>query len=141
MPWDTAESNPRRRWWRSPWMWGAAAVGLMLAVLLIARPAHRLTPTQARIVCATHLRQIGGALRTYANANGGAFPPDLPTLLRTRPLDPSLLKRPADGGAYVYLGRGLTTASPATAALMADGGGRNVLYADGHVEADSEFKR
>ncbi len=132
-------------------MWGAAAVGLMLAVLLIARPAHRLTPTQARIVCAAHLRQVGDALRTYADANGGAFPPDLPTLLRTRPLDPSLLKCPADGGAYVYLGRGLTTASPATAALMADGGGRpstdrsrggrNVLYADGHVEADSEFKR
>jgi hypothetical protein len=43
------------------------------------------------------LRQIGQALKKYAQARGGQFPPDLVSLVRTKHLAPGGLVCPASG--------------------------------------------
>ena len=134
--------------------------GCWMSVLL---PSLNRAREQAnRIKCASNMRQIGQALNMYAAANGGQFPPDLPTLLATSPgmgLGPAEFVCPSSqdssapgatpavqaanltkGGhlSYVYV-PGLTTRSPAGTVILYEpltnhnNDGMNVLHVDGSV--------
>ncbi|MGA2497267.1 MAG: hypothetical protein ABSH20_05975 [Tepidisphaeraceae bacterium] len=114
-----------------------------------------------RVKCASNLRQIGQAIRLYANDNGGRFPDSLPVLVTSTDLNPEVFVCPSSNAekavganmqeileqltkpehmSYVYVGKGMTTSTPVDTVVAYelpqnhDGDGGNVLYADGHVE-------
>ena len=129
-----------------------------------------------RVKCASNMKQIGLAAMMWAQDHGGRFPDDLDTIVTRYDLPaavfncPSSPDSPAQGAtaglmmedlhkpghlSYVYVGKGLTTASPVDAVVMYElprnhnGGdmgvtsgfgdkpmsdGMNVLFVDGHVE-------
>lgn len=113
----------------------------------------------ARIKCASNLRQIGQAIYIYAADHGGRFPASMTEVLLACDVTSAEFVCPASGDAtasgaraaqaaalagvgscsYVYLGKGLTSRSPASAVLAHERvghhvNGTNVLFADGHVE-------
>ena len=95
-----------------------------------------------RYSCGSNLKQIGMALLIYANDHKDAFPPDLETLTRAAEMPAKGLICPATGlkESYIYRGASLTTsATPWMITVYEtagnhDGGGRNVLFLDGHVQ-------
>jgi prepilin-type processing-associated H-X9-DG protein len=148
---------------------GIAMVGITHQTVWLARTpgpwfSHgRGRETANRVKCASNLRQIGQAILLYANDHDGQFPDTLQTLFKDEDLDltpgvfvcPSANDVQATGAtreeiarnldepnhmSYVYLGRGLTKASPKDTVVAYDREinhgrqGGNVLYADGHVD-------
>jgi prepilin-type processing-associated H-X9-DG protein len=137
---------------------------VVLPVLLLGMLAPSLCrsrETANRVKCASNERQIGQALLLYAQANSGRYPDDLETALVTQDISAEVFCCPSSNDekspgetaqeqaanlskghylSYVYVGKGLTTASPEDAVLLYentanhDEDGTNVLFADGHVE-------
>jgi prepilin-type processing-associated H-X9-DG protein len=115
-----------------------------------------------RVKCASNLRQISQAIALYANDHHGAYPDTFATILLTeditgqcfvcpstndeaapRPTTQATADALNSGGhlSYVYLGRGLNTATISSTAVVIyepianhDNQGMNVLFGDGHVE-------
>jgi len=149
-------------------------VFLLISIMLSSMCGSR--ELSRRVRCASNMKQIGLAAIMWANDHGGKFPDDLDTLIAHEDLPsaifncPSSSATPAQGPttqavlddfhqegrlSYVYIGKGLTTQSPADAVVMYElpdnhkdddmsitselsSGkkvhGMNVLYADGHTE-------
>jgi prepilin-type processing-associated H-X9-DG protein len=139
---------------------GAAVVLLGIIVILLSPKRHLGEPAW-RVICASHLKQIGQAMLLYANENGGTSADSFVTLLRTQDLVPDVFVCPkddiepaedvdafaADPGprhcSYLYLGDRLPmpfNALPAEAILAYDrldnheGDSINILFGDGHAE-------
>jgi prepilin-type processing-associated H-X9-DG protein len=112
--------------------------------------------------CYMNLVHIGIATNMYMMQNGGAYPDDLATLLAAGELGseefvcPATTDTPATGPttrataanltagghlSYVYVGKGMTTATPRTAVVAYEapsrhgGDGMHVLLADGSVKS------
>ena len=112
------------------------------ALLMSLRRAHDLAH---RAVCSANLRGAGQALRMYADANQGVFPPDLTTLVELGMTSARQFQCPFEGNVdeasydYQYFG-GLTDKSPPAWIIMYehlanhDNEGGNVLYVDRQVE-------
>jgi len=149
-------------------------IALLIGVLLPSLCRSR--ESSNRVKCASNMKQIGLAAIIWAQGHGGKFPDDLDSLVDGADLAPAVFNcptsadSPAEGAtkellledfhkpghlSYVYVGKGLTTDSPADAVVMYElpknhnGGdmsvtsefkdkpmsdGMNVLFADGHVE-------
>jgi predicted Zn finger-like uncharacterized protein/prepilin-type processing-associated H-X9-DG protein len=133
---------------------GLAIAGLILGVIafpvslaflfVILRSAPALSNAREaanRVKCASNMRQLGAAMLTYANDNGGQFPARLEDLLKSDPTLPNSAfvcpndakTPPAAGSAqaaaqeiasgkhcsYIYVGDGASTsASPANTVLL-----------------------
>jgi hypothetical protein len=163
--------------WKWRWTLGATAVVLLMFVCGIAmvgivhqtvwlarspEPLYRRgwRSQTVRVVCQSHMREIGRALRLYADENGGSLPDDLRPLVRNETLDPFHLICPGsdddesapgatpqeradhllDGGhcSYVYLGKGLSFGDGRAVLVEPlenhEGIGLNVLYGNERVE-------
>jgi prepilin-type processing-associated H-X9-DG protein len=143
----------------------ALSVASALAVKIFAasRSSFRQIGCQipSRVQCQSNLRQVGQAILLYTNDFNGVYPDSLQTILLTEDITPEVFvclntndtkatgpttqAIAADMGnpghvSYVYLGKGLTTATvqPSTIVvyepLSNHGDGMNVLFGDGHVE-------
>lgn len=135
---------------------GVAMGGLGAAILMPS--LNRARESANRVQSASNLRQIGQGLLIYANENGGKYPDDFKSLL-TMPdlITPDIMINPrtdnqlpdddaaarieyaATDGDYVYIGKGLNNAAPATTIVAYEKpesvtDGINVLFGDGHVE-------
>jgi prepilin-type processing-associated H-X9-DG protein len=137
---------------------GALSPVMTCAILLPS--LNRAREAANRIKCASNMRQIGLALKMYANddVRNNAFPPDLVTLTKAGMLEPDAFVCPSSndmvaGGtgwessmtpgsgfcSYIYV-PGLTDRASADAILLYepitnhDGDGSNVLFVDGRVE-------
>jgi len=113
-----------------------------------------------RIRCLSNLRQIGNAIRDYADANGGHYPDDWQSLFLHTDLGAGVFVCPSAndevaGGAttreiadnlrrpnhcsYIYYGKGLSTPVAPECVIAAEslenhsGDGMNILFGDGHV--------
>ena len=127
-------------------------VPLLISILLPS--LGRARETANRVKCASNMRQIGLAAVLYANdAEGGAFPPDLETLLATQDVTSAVMVCPSsdetpstdgllDAGdtlSYVWVGDGIDYTAGSDVPLLFEpvgnhgGDGGNVLFADGHV--------
>jgi len=167
--------KPKRR--RFPILMILVVVGvvfLLISIMLSSMCGSR--ELSRRVRCASNMKQIGLAAIMWANDHGGKFPDDLDTLIAHEDLPsaifncPSSSATPAQGPttqavlddfhqegrlSYVYIGKGLTTQSPADAVVMYElpdnhkyddmsitselssgkkAIGMNVLFADGHTE-------
>ncbi len=113
-----------------------------------------------RIKCGSNLRQIGVSIGRYAAEHGGRYPDQLEELFAydltpATLICPSSTETAAIGAttqavladlhagphcSYIYLGKGLTTATPSTTVVALESvanhnqAGGEVLYADGHVD-------
>ena len=134
----------------------AILISILLPSLNRAREAAN------RIHCSSNMRQIGLAIKMYANEFGGREgknPPDLAVVLATQDITPDVFCCPTSNDtpltgtvatpqqltagsgvcSYVYV-PGLTDYSSADAVLLYEpltnhtGDGCNFLYADGHVD-------
>lgn len=103
--------------------------------------------TAGRIKSASNLRQIGLAMKMYANDDlrgGNRYPPNFDELLKRGEITADVFDSPegdAPGGDYVYLFYpGLNDSASADIVVAFDkaaldqGDGTNVLYVDGHVD-------
>jgi prepilin-type processing-associated H-X9-DG protein len=146
---------------------GFAVAGLVLGFLgLFATAAlvpsfFRAKEMSNRVLCGSHLRQIGMAMFMYANENRGVYPPGPPELLATQDITPEVFVCPSTDHtpaarqsnqlqpynpvpgktlSYVYLGKGMTSTAGATTVLVYEPltnhnkAGINVLFGDGSVE-------
>jgi prepilin-type processing-associated H-X9-DG protein len=151
----------------SPAIAGLVLGGFELLVLLVvvtSMPLLGRSRETANVVrCGSNLRQIGQALRLYANAHAGRYPPDLETLLMTGDISPDelicaasddeaaagpttravidKLRSEARHCSYVYVGAGFTVGAVNETHVLAyeptgnhKGNGMNVLFGDGHVD-------
>jgi hypothetical protein len=125
--------------------------------------------------CATNMRMIGKAIRNYAADHGGALPDSLKSLIIGGYLDssdigvglPQILVCPSSrahndlgktkeewaanadmGGAYVYVGKGVTIRDRADTPILYEANvrhmrapGRKVMYLDGSLEWVPEQER
>ena len=133
-------------------------VGLFWITFIPSLSSHDSVP---RVRSASNLRQIGQAILLYTNDHQGQYPDSFATILLNEDVtsevfvSPSRNETPAIGPttqaiadqlaagghlSYVYLGRGLSTASVIPATIVAyeipldSNSGGNVLFGDGHVE-------
>jgi prepilin-type processing-associated H-X9-DG protein len=149
-------------WWRL--VFGAmAATGILVggfALLTWHEPCH-LRESAIRASCKSNLRQIGLACHLYADDHGELFPPNLKSLVPEYLDNPLIfncpstrsqgryrnksLQQAAAESQYTYVGAGIRTSAPASVILAYDKSldhhdkeghptGRNVLFADAHVE-------
>ncbi len=135
---------------------GCVAIVISLLSLTILLPVvGQMRESTRRTQCESSMRAIGQAARMYALDNGGAFPPDLATILRATPtlshenlVCPSSDDRVAGAGeilragqnlSYFWVGDGVTDRAGPSVVLMyepVDHHGRdgaNFLFADGTV--------
>ncbi len=150
-------------WWRGlGFLMGA--VGLLVGIFgtfLVPKPCH-LRESACRATCKSHLRSIGDACHYYADDNDMEFPPGLKAippdyLDLSRPLTcHSALREGLPKPHYAYE-PGLRADMPGHVALAYDNSlenhdregkktGRNVLFADAHVEwwpasREAEFQK
>ena len=69
----------------------------MCLISILLPSLNRAREAANRIKCSSNMRQIGLALRMYANSTpGSAFPPDLATLARSSTLTPDVFVDPSD---------------------------------------------
>ena len=124
----------------------AGSTGLMAAMIL---PALNQARGKARDMnCMNNLKQIGLACHMYADTHNDKFPESLDELVSSQLLSSNILHCPSASSerdvSYVYC-RGLTPKNIyRILAFDADGnhrgGGRNVLFCDGHVEWMTDMK-
>ncbi len=130
-------------------------IGIVLTVIiLVSHPESRAWEKARKAACASNLKEIGRACRTYADENGGLLPDDLSrlypeyinTLMAFRcpsandpPLSPDRIEQ---NGSYVYV-HGVAANDPKDTLLVHDKPtshhderyrGRNELYLGGRVE-------
>jgi prepilin-type processing-associated H-X9-DG protein len=137
---------------------GILILPLMIAILLPS--LNRARETANRVKCGNNMRQIGLALKLYANENRGQFPPNLELLLKTQDITADVFVCPScndttapgadvqtqaanlsKGGhlSYVYIS-GFTDIAGAETILLYEpitnhaGDGGNFLFGDAHVE-------
>jgi len=106
-----------------------------------------------KVISSQNMRSIGMALYTHAEANQGAFPPDLTTLLRNNSVTLEQFKNPYNGEApsdpsridrdcYLIYRPGLTVQSHPGEVVLAERApqkdGANFLFVDSHVEFIAE---
>jgi len=172
---STYSIKPKR--WRPKVIEFAVVVGIIALLISVLLPGLcRSREGANRIKCASNMKQIGLAAIMWAHDHGGKFPDDLDAIATRYDLPPAMFNcpssadSPAQGAtaalmledlhkpghlSYVYIGKGLTTESPADSVViyelphnhnagdmsvtsefkdkpMTDG--MNVLFADGHVE-------
>jgi prepilin-type processing-associated H-X9-DG protein len=138
-------------------MTGIGEMSLGVSILLPSLTKARAAAD--RVKSASDMRQIGQAIMLYANDNKGAYPPDLGTLVKTEQITPQTFVDPTSGTApppanltgddavnwvnansdYEYTGAGKTSSADANTVILYEksdngGDGKNVLFADGHVE-------
>src|ERR1700679_972401 len=110
---------------------GAALVGFGLIAYALG-PQLGSQPTSNKVKCANNLKQIGIAIQLYAQDHNGQFPDSFGTILMNEPIEANVFNcqssddTPAQGPttqavaadvtsgghlSYIYLGRGLTTAT------------------------------
>jgi prepilin-type processing-associated H-X9-DG protein len=139
-----------------------AADSLIRDVLTVLTPSLRQARKQARRkVCMNNLRQVGLALRMYADEHDDQLPPDLEfsTIGKYLGSVHRVLVCPAtQGDSYVYRGATITVAAIPSMIMAYDRkgnheGGRNVVFLDGHaewvteerlnklIEKDNEYRR
>lgn len=124
------------------------AVGLLMSLFLAAAVfgPFGLSEHASRRVCTRNAMRIGTAMRDYAQANNGAFPPDFETLIQDGSLDEMDFWCPNSDPdstdlyeCYQYVS-GQTTADNADNVLVYEkpechkGEGGTVLFLDGRVE-------
>jgi prepilin-type processing-associated H-X9-DG protein len=153
---------PRKRILKTV-IWSAVIIiGLPLLLLGVLAPSLcRSSETANRVKCASNERQVGQALALFAAANNGRFPDTLEEALIAQDITPEVFCCPSSNdekapgataqeqaanlskrghNSYTYLGKGLTTQSPAQTPLLYeilsnhDNDGANVLFVDGSVE-------
>jgi prepilin-type processing-associated H-X9-DG protein len=130
---------------------------MSLGVSLFLPSLNHARATADRVKSASNMRQIGQAMLLYSNDNKGAFPPDLGTLVKTEDIVPAVFVMPESAtppnltgddavnwvnanSDYTYTGVGVNIngTGPNTVVLYEksdnNGDGKNVLFADGHVE-------
>jgi prepilin-type processing-associated H-X9-DG protein len=95
----------------------------------------------ARISCGSNLKCIGMALMMYSSDNKDKFPADMETLITKTYLQAKMKMCPATKlrESYIYRGASITVADTPWMITVYEkssnhGGGRNVLFLDGHVE-------
>ncbi len=114
-------------------------VGIMVGVV---SAFHRFAPPPEDTPSTRRLHQIGDALRRYADAHAGAYPPSLEALVAAEhlPADLPVCPTPAPGGPYRYRyvadGLNVRMATNGTVLVYEDertqpDRGSHVLYADG----------
>jgi prepilin-type processing-associated H-X9-DG protein len=114
---------------------------LIAALLLLASPALKAAHVNAQqIACMNRLVSIGKELQAYDLKHGSGYPGALADLAEEGKLGEDGFKCPAAQGTgeYIYL-PGLAMDAPSGAVVLYDHrtnhpDGRNVLFADGHVE-------
>lgn len=137
-------------------------LGCFILAAMLLRPTTRSRAVSNRVMCASHMRQIGQAIAMYANDHGGLFPDDLETVFVNEDVSIALFVCPSSSDtppagpttqataaglrqpghcSYIYLGNGLTdnTVTPNTVLLYEPlanhgGSGMNVMFGDFHVE-------
>jgi hypothetical protein len=171
-----AGGSPASRAWRLRWTLGGFAIIVLMftagmaaigvahqtAWLVTSRePLFRRTSRANRVLCASHLRQIGLACLMYANDHDGRFPDDFKTVLLNEDITTEVFVCPATSDeraidttpeatanalekaghcSYLYFGKGLTDKANAATVLAIEplqnhhDDGINVLYTDDHVE-------
>lgn len=141
---------------------GALALLMNMCLISIFIPAFRSAVFVAnRQGCQNNLRQIGQAMRLYANEYGGAYPDKVEKLLTYEDITAEAFVCPATGDtpapvgtgatfaaassltsgghlSFVYIGAGLTNSAPANSVLAYEPmtnhrEGANFLWGDGHV--------
>jgi prepilin-type processing-associated H-X9-DG protein len=156
------EGAPRHRAFRltpaKPLDWVLAVAGGLLGLIVLVRlvvPGSCPQEPRRQFLCVCRLRQIGLAIKLYAQDHGEAFPPDLGVLYPEYVDNPKVFSCPSNPGewqriedtgearpewtSYVYVA-GLTDADPAECVLAycrpGNHGedGLNVLFLDTHVE-------
>jgi prepilin-type processing-associated H-X9-DG protein len=113
-------------------------IPLFIAILIPS--INRAKEIANRIACASNLRTINAALVTYANANGGAYPPSLNTLVNGGLLQPKDIICPdaPPGTTSNYILAASDSNLPGNTIVVYEPltnhtDGINVLYADGRV--------
>ena len=151
-----SNERPARRW---PFVVLMIALAWLVVATLLPS-LNRRGSHDPRLKCASNLRMIGQGVQLYANANKGAFPPDVPTLFLgedltadtflcyatndTRaegPTTQAVAAALASGGhlSYVYTGKGMSMQTPPSAVLAYEPlsnhvDGMHVLSVDGRVQ-------
>ena len=159
---ETPQNRPRRA---SLLFWLLLGGIILLAVAICTNRTDWDGPTRDdanRTKSMANLRSIGQAISMYSDDHQGQYPDSFETILlnedvtsgifaspscndvpATGPTSQAVASQLSAGGhlSYVYLGRGLTAKSVRPDMVLAyeliqnPGGGSNVLFGDGHVEA------
>ncbi|MBN1764599.1 MAG: hypothetical protein JW860_05025 [Sedimentisphaerales bacterium] len=93
-----------------------------------------------KVICANQLKSLGMAVMIYKNDHKDMNPPNLEGLVEKADVTPEMLQCPQSRDLYVYRGADLEDNACAEMILAYDklsyhnNQGRNVLWADGHVE-------
>jgi prepilin-type processing-associated H-X9-DG protein len=155
------------------WLWIVFAAVLSFVVLKFTVLSCGCAPleTANRVKCANNLKLIGLSIAQYASTHGGEYPDSFASLLECSDLTPAVFDCPSTDAlpapgktdaelaaelndlkycSYIYLGRGLGTATVAKDTVVAyeplsnhaghepqEADASNILFADGHVELDS----
>lgn len=150
-----------RSWLRTLNWW----LAILAAVLILGSAAlpwiNRAREGGGRVRCPSNLRQIGLAMKLYADAHAGHYPDSFAEILLTEDVTPEVFVCPNSSGShstapttreaaadlsnpehcsYIYAAKGLTTDAPLATVLAYEPlanhreEGMNVLFGDGHVE-------
>lgn len=146
-----ANNQPRRYGGKGLAIGGicASGAGMVFSIAFSAMMISILLPSLARArelskrtVCAANMQGIGVALMTYAEANDGAYPPDLDTLIDEGLISEGTLICPStddDTDSYEYdpeVAQSAAEDEPILKEYLDNhkGEGQNMLFGDGHVE-------
>lgn len=110
-----------------------------LAIQMIAGPIGRARSNAARQESQNHMRQLLLASVVWANDHKGEWPPDLATAAKASGIGEDMLKNPSrPGTGYTYTKPPANDPNPSRTIVLYETEptpeGRNVGFADGHVE-------
>ena len=144
-PVDDLSDRPTPTWGWSV-LWRVIVYGGIVAVVVAALlpPIGRRRFSTQSIPCVSSIHQLIGLCFTYAQSNGGAFPPSIPALQGSRSAESfaKLTQCPDGNGAYIYLGAGTKMHPPAGTVLLYENRGTHAAnpisgavfgYGDGSV--------
>jgi len=110
-----------------------------LAIQMVAGPIGRARSNAARQASQNHMRQLLLASVVWANVHKDEWPPDLATAAKASGLGADMLKNPSrPGTGYTYAKPPAKDPNPSRTIVLYETEpspeGRNVGFADGHVE-------